>query len=73
MYNNQNDTYVQCPYYQRETPQVIYCEGVQDKTALRLGFANKGDWKKYKDCRCRDNWKDCLIAKMLNLKYDYEI
>lgn len=66
------DAYVACPYYKYECRQVIHCEGVADGTALHLAFATPQMLKDYKERCCRDCWKGCLIAKMLNGKYDYE-
>lgn len=63
---------VVCPYYKYEAPQVVYCEGVEDGTALHLAFPTKDGKKQYMLERCRNCWKSCLIAQMLNRKYDYE-
>lgn len=65
------DTYVQCPYYRKDGPQAVHCEGVADGVGLRLGFAGKTVMEDYKDTFCRGKWTGCMIAKMLNLKYDY--
>ena len=62
---------VVCPYYKYEAPQMVYCEGVEDNTALHLAFAQKDDKKAYMQCKCRDKWRSCMIAQMLNRKYDY--
>lgn len=63
---------VVCPYYKYEAPQMVYCEGVEDSTALHLAFATKRGKKLYMDAKCRQCWKGCMIAQMLNRKYDYE-
>lgn len=63
---------VVCPYYKYEAPQMIYCEGVDDNTALHLAFDAKDRMKGYIKARCCNRWKECLIAQMLNRKYDYE-
>jgi len=67
------DTYVQCPYYRKDGKQSVHCEGVQEGCGLHLGFATKGQLENYKKTFCRDKWTGCMIAKMLNLKYAYEI
>ena len=69
---HKEDEHAKCPYYRKDTVQAVHCEGVGEGIGLRLGFQNKTDHKEYKTCFCRDNWKDCMIAKMLNRKYDYE-
>lgn len=63
---------VVCPYYKYEAPQMIYCEGVDENTALHLAFDAKDRMKGYIKARCCNRWKECLIAQMLNRKYDYE-
>ena len=63
---------VVCPYYKYEAPQMIYCEGVDENTALHLAFDAKYRMKAYIKARCCGCWKGCLIAQMLNRKYDYE-
>lgn len=62
---------VVCPYYKFEAPQMIYCEGVEENTALHLAFAAKDKMKCYMHNNCSDKWRNCLIAQMLNKKYDY--
>ena len=63
---------IACPYYKCEAPQMIYCEGVEDNTVLHLAFATKKGKKAYVLSRCSECWKGCMIAQMLNRKYDYE-
>jgi hypothetical protein len=63
---------VVCPYYKYEAPQMVYCEGVEPNTALHLAFAAKADKKTFMEQKCRCSWKKCLIAQMLNRKWDYE-
>lgn len=67
------DTYVQCPYYKKDGAQSVHCEGVEDGCGLHLGFATKKQLGNYKKAFCRDKWTGCMIAKMLNLKYEYDI
>ena len=66
-----DDTYAECPYYKRDGRQSVHCEGIVDGTGLRLGFGNKGNLENYKNTFCRRNWTGCMLAKMLNVKYDY--
>lgn len=69
---NREDTYIQCPYYRRDGKQSVHCEGVEHGCGLRLGFGQKGNLYAYKDRFCRSQWQDCMVAKMLNRKYEYE-
>ena len=66
------DTWVECPYYKYHERQVIHCEGVVDGTALHLAFSTPQQVRDYQKQFCRTCWKDCLIAGMLNRKWDYD-
>ena len=63
---------VVCPYYKCEAPQLVYCEGVEDHTSLHLAFDTKSGKKTYMEVKCCRNWRQCMIAQMLNRKYDYD-
>ena len=60
-----------CPRYKSEDKQMIYCEGVDENTALHLAFTAKDEMKSYMKVKCRKCWGECMIAQMLNRKYDY--
>lgn len=66
------DVLVKCPYYKFEERQMIYCEGVQDGTALHLAFDTPANLKDYKQRNCKGCYNQCLIAKMLNRKWEYD-
>lgn len=72
MCKNKEDFLVQCPYYREDEVQAVYCEGVLEGSRLRLGFTGRKQKKAYCDLHCRNHWKQCMIAGMLNRKYDYE-
>lgn len=66
------DAYIECPYYKDEERQKIRCEGVEKGTALHLAFSSPQQLKDYRQRHCRSCWKDCLIAGMLNRKWGYD-
>lgn len=68
---HKEDEHVRCPYYRKDGVQSVHCEGVQPGSGLHLGFASQQQYKDYKNARCRGQWHGCLIAGMLNQKYDY--
>lgn len=68
---NKEDALVQCPYYRKDVPQGVNCEGVVDGSSVKLGFTAHNRLIDYKDAFCRQCWQNCLIAQMLNRKYDY--
>lgn len=63
--------YVVCPYYHSDQQGKICCEGVQDNTYNHLVFQNCLDKYPYmhKYCCSMDNYDNCRIADMLNLKH----
>lgn len=65
------DYLVQCPYYKEDEGQAVHCEGVEDGSRLRLGFAARKRKQAYMEQYCRQDWKDCRVTQMLNGKYDY--
>lgn len=71
MANVWSDVLVKCPYYKGEVNQLLFCEGVQDGSAIHLAFDTKTNLKEYKNRFCKRCYNQCLIAEMLNRKYDY--
>ena len=68
---NNISKYVVCPYYHLDQQGKILCEGVQDNAYTHLVFQNCLDKKPYmqKYCCNIDNYENCRIADMLNLKH----
>lgn len=63
-------TYVFCPFYKKEEPVNLRCEGPIKNTKLILQFPNKAEKEAYqkKYCSCK-NCSECEIYKMLDKKY----
>ncbi len=68
---NNISKYVVCPYFHSDEKGKILCEGVQDKSYNHLVFQNCLDKKPYmmKFCCNIDNYENCRIFDMLNLKH----
>jgi hypothetical protein len=66
------DVLVKCPYYKGEEKQMLFCEGVQEGSAIHLAFDTNPNLKEYKNRFCKRCYNQCLVAGMLNRKYDYE-
>ena len=66
------DVLVKCPYYKFEDKQMIYCEGVQEGTAIHLGFDTAPNLRDYKNKFCKRCYNQCLIAQMQNRKWGYD-
>lgn len=63
--------YVQCPYYKCEDKQMVYCEGVEENSAIHVAFSTPQQRKDYEGEFCKKCWEHCMIADALNKKYDY--
>ena len=69
---HKEDWMVQCPYYKFEEKQMIFCEGVQEGTAIHLAFDTPSNRKDYKNHFCRGCYNKCLIADLHNRKWGYD-
>lgn len=68
---HREDVLVKCPYYKGEEKQMIFCEGVQDGSKLHLAFDTAPNLREYKKHFCKGCYNNCLVAGMLNRKYDF--
>ena len=72
MAKHRSDVLVKCPYYKDEERQKIFCEGVQEGTAIHLAFDTTTNLKDYKNAHCMRCYNKCLIAQMHNRKWNYD-
>ena len=70
--NRTDNPYVICPYFKCEEKHTIFCEGVEENSAIHLAFSTPQLRKDYQARFCKNCWKRCLVADGLNRKYDYE-
>ena len=54
-----------CPFYKKEDHQTIFCEGVTDNSSVHLAFGNGLYCKEYKESKCRSNYRQCYVYRML--------
>ena len=59
-----------CPFYQCEVPQSLKCEGVEHGTALHVTFDSKGHKAGYKARFCCGQYRNCMLFRMLEDKYE---
>lgn len=65
--------FIQCPYYHTDDKQQIICEGVERNTTIHLSFCSSNRCRDYKIEYCGDpnmNYRSCMLAKMLESKYE---
>lgn len=67
-----SDVLVKCPYYKEEEKQKIFCEGVQEGSAIHLAFDTPQNLRDYKNHFCKGCYNKCLIADAMNRKWDYD-
>jgi hypothetical protein len=69
---HRQDVLVKCPYYKGEEKQMIFCEGVQEGSAIHLAFDTNPNLKEYKDHFCKGRYNKCLVAEAMNRKWGYD-
>lgn len=67
-----HDVMAMCPYYNGEEKHKIFCEGVQEGSAIHMAFDTPQNRRDYKKCFCNKLYNSCLVADMLNRKWDYD-
>lgn len=62
---------VKCPFFKNLTEQQLSCEGLDDKSIIRVDFGDKEGRSKHQKCYCNSikDYSNCLIAQMLMGKY----
>jgi hypothetical protein len=67
-----HDVVARCPYYNGEDRSKIYCEGVQEGSAIHIAFDTPQNRRDYKKSFCNKCYNKCLVADGLNKKWGYE-
>ena len=62
-------TAARCPFYKQESPQRIYCVGVDSNTSTNLSFAGKTEKEGYRHRYCEKAYEGCLIFMARKGKY----
>ena len=63
-----------CPYYNRETAQMIVCDGIAPNSTLETGFTSIKAKREYKETYCEGVFFRCPKARLLNTQWKrYEI
>ncbi len=57
-----------CPFYKKESRFKIVCSGVLPKSSIHLSFGDDKTAKKYKEERCKSDYENCLVCRMLQGK-----
>lgn len=70
--SGRQDMYAQCPFYRRAEKQLIVCEGVEENATLHLAFASSKRLSEYKGKYCDKDYCKCLVAEMLERKWEDE-
>ena len=70
--SGRQDIYSRCPYYRRAEKQKIVCEGVENGTTLHVAFATPTLLQNYKGRFCDSCYENCMVAEMLDRKWDNE-
>ena len=63
-------TEAQCPFYNMEDHNKIFCEGIADSMAMIQVYSTEEKAKLYIKRYCHCDWTKCRYARMLWAKYD---
>ena len=62
---------VECPFYKRDDPTNIYCEGISEDSCLITRFRFKVGRDQQMRIFCSEHYKNCEIYRMLmEAKYE---
>ena len=59
-----------CPFYCSESPQKVFCEGVEQGSNIHLAFGDAKQLRMYMRRCCKGDYSKCPVAQMLLQKYD---
>lgn len=54
-----------CPHYKSENRFMIVCDGVCEESVTHIAFPSPSTCYQFKRKNCRDNYRECPIARML--------
>jgi hypothetical protein len=61
---------VRCPFYRRDTPRTVTCEGLVDRSTIRLGFGLEADCSRHMRVFCCRAFDKCEIYQaVMSAKY----
>jgi len=64
--------FVICPYYRKDTPETICCEGVTQESKLLLRFATKAHKLRHMALFCESQYRMCELYRAVDQQYDTE-
>ena len=67
-----DDSYAQCPFFQRSGSRKISCSGVFDGTRISWEFDRKEDKDTQMRVFCCGKYKNCEVYRMLKEVYEEE-
>ena len=59
-----------CPFYRGEISCSVICEGVTDRSSVRLTFVRSADAKQHLYKFCYNDYSRCRVFSMLYGKYE---
>ena len=62
-----NNTTAKCPFYRKDGPCSICCDGVHHAKRTGLFFENTQKKTEHVQQFCNDKWEDCQIAWILDV------
>lgn len=72
MARNYDDKLVTCPYFVRQDPTRIHCEGwsMMSRTTVITAFDSREDRQEFSRFFCCDRYRDCCLYALNEAKYE---
>ena len=61
---------IRCPFFRGHTVMEIGCEGITDKTCLRLMFTCKSDMLQHERIFCCSHYRNCELYEAIIKQYE---
>ena len=59
-----------CPFFEKDEPYAITCEGVTDASRISVRFTRRADRNRQAEIFCKNKYENCEIYRMLMMKYE---
>ena len=64
------DVAVRCPFFQKQTDMLVYCEGIEGVHSVTLNFSRKMQKQVYSSSFCCNHYEQCQVYKEVMKKYE---
>ena len=69
-FTHQRESRILCPFYRGNNAVEIGCEGITDKSVLRLIFNCRADRHQHETIFCADHYRNCELYAAILRQYE---